>query len=474
MKGFERIAIVTSLSVIVTMITGCQQKTMESETSASQSQITAVFPPEHSYSVPKETENLILASDNDDNSEKEDTTSDPVPQDEDSVYLSADVAIRYADTSQPEIHLESPNAGNVKWYSTDEAIATVDDKGVVKTKGKEGVTRIIATNGRDQGSCYVAVVTNELHIATPDEAEPYYGYYQEGEYNLIGCNLDYIRREMQSQPFSTETCDLLLVRVSSDDLPDISEDMLQDSKSASDVHASLGIGSISGDGTATENLDINGNPVANTENGTNNVENGESDSADQKASKNGDLTIDITTSLVYYTGDVEIPSNLTFNGKTYDITEVVGEPYTPDDFWLDNRYGGRPFAVESKVQNLTIPATVNSIKGHSDSYKNQYDIISESGHTKQGNAFAGFTNLESLTVKGDNFITEDDVLFTKDMKTLIYYPATNPNTEYQVPDSVTTIGDYAFYNCRNLEHIRGKNARSSTIGFKAFADSNDW
>ena len=43
MKGFERIAIVTSLSVIVTMITGCQQKTMESETSASQSQITAVF-----------------------------------------------------------------------------------------------------------------------------------------------------------------------------------------------------------------------------------------------------------------------------------------------------------------------------------------------------------------------------------------------------------------------------------------------
>ena len=173
MKGFERIAIVTSLSVIVTMITGCQQKTMESETSASQSQITAVFPPEHSYSVPKETENLILASDNDDNSEKEDTTSDPVPQDEDSVYLSADVAIRYADTSQPEIHLESPNAGNVKWYSTDEAIATVHDKGVVKTKGKEGVTRIIATNGRDQGSCYVAVVTNELHIATPDEAEPY-------------------------------------------------------------------------------------------------------------------------------------------------------------------------------------------------------------------------------------------------------------------------------------------------------------
>lgn len=64
-------------------------------------------------------------------------------------------------------------------------------------------------------------------------------------------------------------------------------------------------------------------------------------------------------------------------------------------------------------------------------------------------------SLESIIVAKDNanFETQDGVLFNKGKTKLLAYPANKPGSSYKVPDTVKEIGEYAFYNNRNLESI---------------------
>ena len=61
------------------------------------------------------------------------------------------------------------------------------------------------------------------------------------------------------------------------------------------------------------------------------------------------------------------------------------------------------------------------------------------------------------------------VLFSKDQKTLVGYPAGSVSTSYTIPDSVTCIGDYAFSSCKKLTSITIPDSVTS-IGEYAFAD----
>ncbi len=65
-------------------------------------------------------------------------------------------------------------------------------------------------------------------------------------------------------------------------------------------------------------------------------------------------------------------------------------------------------------------------------------------------------NLETITVDSDNEYYSNDefgVLFNKEKTTLIQYPSNNSRTNYNVPDSVTKIGNGAFYHCTNLTSV---------------------
>ena len=54
------------------------------------------------------------------------------------------------------------------------------------------------------------------------------------------------------------------------------------------------------------------------------------------------------------------------------------------------------------------------------------------------------------------FIYEQQVLFNKDKTTLIAYRS--KDTNYIIPNSVTNIGDHAFYNCESLTNINIPNS----------------
>jgi hypothetical protein len=67
-------------------------------------------------------------------------------------------------------------------------------------------------------------------------------------------------------------------------------------------------------------------------------------------------------------------------------------------------------------------------------------------------AFYGCSSLIEIKVaeENENYASEEGVLFDKNKTTLIQYPVGNLRTEYTVPDSVTSVGDLAFYGCAAL------------------------
>ena len=71
------------------------------------------------------------------------------------------------------------------------------------------------------------------------------------------------------------------------------------------------------------------------------------------------------------------------------------------------------------------------------------------------NAFRECSNLTSIKVNSNNteFCSIDGILFDKNIKTLIAFPANKKVTSYVIPSSVTTIHDHAFEQCINLTSI---------------------
>lgn len=74
-------------------------------------------------------------------------------------------------------------------------------------------------------------------------------------------------------------------------------------------------------------------------------------------------------------------------------------------------------------------------------------------------AFYGCSSLLEFNIDSDNpyFSFENGALFSKDRSTLLLYLSANDQTEYTVPDYVTSIGELAFFNCGNLKVLTIEN-----------------
>ena len=73
----------------------------------------------------------------------------------------------------------------------------------------------------------------------------------------------------------------------------------------------------------------------------------------------------------------------------------------------------------------------------------------------EDNCFIQCTNLVSIKVDEENkhFCSKLGVLFTKDMKKIIYYPPLKQTSTYFIPQGVEEICDHAFFNNKNLKYI---------------------
>ena len=160
------------------------------------------------------------------------------------------------------------------------------------------------------------------------------------------------------------------------------------------------------------------------------------------------------------------PEKLTFtlldDGTGYSVkaasTEITGEVVIPAT------YEGLPVKVIannaflqcSSMTGITIPNSVTTIGIYAFySCRSLTSItIPDSVTSILGGAFSCCTGLTSITVSPDNSALKslDGVLYTKDGKTLVSYPGAKSGA-YVIPDSVTSIGGYAFSGCNGLTSI---------------------
>ena len=124
----------------------------------------------------------------------------------------------------------------------------------------------------------------------------------------------------------------------------------------------------------------------------------------------------------------------------------------------------------SKLTSIDIPNKVTKLNDNTFAYCTSLKNVSiGSGCTSiSATAFVDTSSIDRITVSEDNknFTVVDGVLYNKDMTTLVLYPK-NCSGEFAVPDTVTTIADYAFYRSPNITKITiGKNVK--TIGNYAF------
>ncbi len=155
--------------------------------------------------------------------------------------------------------------------------------------------------------------------------------------------------------------------------------------------------------------------------------------------------------------------SVTDNGHTNDSSDNDSElPYYGLTPWQLSRsvlntvlisegvlsVGNSAFKDCTGLTSVTIPSTVATIGTY---------------------AFRGCTSLASIDIRGDNemYSLVDGVLFDKSMTTLIEYLAGNTNRSYTISDKVTTIGNYAFYDCTYLTSITIPSSVTS-IGDSAF------
>ncbi len=176
-----------------------------------------------------------------------------------------------------------------------------------------------------------------------------------------------------------------------------------------------------------------------------------------------------------YSGDVTIPSTVTWNGTTYTVTAIganafnccygVTSVFIPSTVTFIGEYS---FLYCQELPSINIPNSVTTISQNAFSgCKSLTSIRIPSSVTQIGNqVFTGCDALTSITVASGNTKYDSrnncNAIIEKASNTLIVGCKNST-----VPNTVTAIGDYAFRNCNYLTSITIPNS-VTTIGNEAF------
>lgn len=200
---------------------------------------------------------------------------------------------------------------------------------------------------------------------------------------------------------------------------------------------------------------------------------------------NSTLTADIIGAESTLSGEVVIPSSISYDSKTYSVSMIEESVFEdknitsitiPDSVTSIERlafdscdklvsvlFTGTPKITEipdyafrfcDALKNINIPSSVTRIKMDAfEGCSSLTTITIPSGVTSiAGSAFVGCSSLTEINVDGNNtnFSDIDGVLFNKAQVEILKYPAGKTATTYDIPEGVTSIGYCAFEDCSNL------------------------
>lgn len=148
-----------------------------------------------------------------------------------------------------------------------------------------------------------------------------------------------------------------------------------------------------------------------------------------------------------------------------------GKAYAEGHFTQTNVVGKAMFASCEKLKRIVLPLQTTKIEA--DAFRNcsslhtiEVPTLVESIETS-----AGCTALTEINVQAGNshYSSKDGVLLSGDDKSILWFPM-GKEGEYTLPSTVTTVGDYAFRNCR-IETFHFADGLTS-IGKYAFYNSS--
>ena len=212
-------------------------------------------------------------------------------------------------------------------------------------------------------------------------------------------------------------------------------------------------------------------------------------------------TVELTGYVTKPTGALTIPATVTNEGTEYSVTSIgsmafaycsslteVNIPASVTSIGSGafiscssltavtisdgvTSIGKGAFKMCNGITSVTIPVSVTSI-GES-AFGNCQALTAVTipdGVTQIGDyAFNRCSALTAINVDEANeaYCSDGGVLFNKDKTTLIQYPIGKPETSYIIPEGVTSVGGYAFAECKALTAVTIPVSVTS-IGINAF------
>lgn len=126
-----------------------------------------------------------------------------------------------------------------------------------------------------------------------------------------------------------------------------------------------------------------------------------------------------------------------------------GKAYAEGHFTQTNVVGKAMLASCEKLKRIVLPLQTTKIEA--DAFRNCSSLhtIEVPTLVESIETWAGCTALTEINVQAGNshYCSKDGVLLSGDGKSILWFPM-GKDGEYTLPSTVTTVGDYAFRNCR--------------------------
>ena len=170
-----------------------------------------------------------------------------------------------------------------------------------------------------------------------------------------------------------------------------------------------------------------------------------------------DHTVEVTgkESCTPYSGNINIPATVTYNGETYDVVALGEEAFS-----------------QASLSGITIPSSVTQIKYGCFLFANCPSTINVPASVTdiETLAFAAF-NLNAINVdeNNPNFMSMDKMLFSKDTTTLVECLMTKSGV-VTLPQRTRHLAANAFAYCQNITGVTLPEGLES-IGYWAFVDN---
>lgn len=191
----------------------------------------------------------------------------------------------------------------------------------------------------------------------------------------------------------------------------------------------------------------------------------------------GDKTVSVNAINQDLAGDIVIPEKVVDGGTEYTVTEVASSGFRLcqkiTSLVMPNtitKIGKDAFSVCASMKSVVLSEKLEVIDNFGFNACTELKTVALPAalNTIGNQAFSNCLKLESFTVDAENkyFTADEGVLFSKDKTQLIYYPNAR-SAEYEIPSSVNTIAENAFYGCKEVTKITvGENV--TTVGEGAF------